>query len=247
MTKGREKSDGLIVPEGRRKPVPTARTRGGKGATEREAAGQLDLHLGTAENPRGAEGGADGRRRPSAPLAVPKPRGTTKKTLRPMTMEEVAARNNLVAAFRQVASNKGAAGPDGQSVAEVRRHLGRVLDRLHRELLAGTYRPGLIRRVWIPKPGGERGLGIPNVVDRIVGQAVHQVLSPHYEPTFHASSHGFRPGRSGRSGASPGTSSSTSAPTSPASLMRCCGPLCGASSGIAGCSPSATGSSPPTR
>jgi RNA-directed DNA polymerase len=113
-----------------------------------------------------------------------------------MTMEEVAARNNLAAAFRQVASNNGAAGPDGQSVAEVRKHLGRVLDRLHRELLEGTYRPGLIRRVWIPKPGGERGLGIPNVIDRIVGQAVHQVLGPHYEPTFHSSSHGFRPGRS---------------------------------------------------
>lgn len=50
--------------------------------------------------------------------------------------------------------------------------------------------------MWIPKPGGQRGLGIPNVVDRIVQQAVHQVLSPHYEPTFHDSSHGFRTGRS---------------------------------------------------
>jgi group II intron reverse transcriptase/maturase len=64
-------------------------------------------------------------------------------------------------------------------------------------LLDGSYCPGLIRRAWIPKAGGgERGLGIPNVVDRIVQQAVHQVLSPHYEPTFHGSSHGFRPGRS---------------------------------------------------
>ena len=68
---------------------------------------------------------------------------------------------------------------------------------LRQELLNGSYRPGDIRRVWLPKPGGgQRGLGIPNVVDRIVGQAVHQVLSPHYEPTFHESSHGFRPGRS---------------------------------------------------
>lgn len=117
--------------------------------------------------------------------------------LRPMTMEEVASEDNLLVAFRQVASNDGAAGPDRQSVAVVREHRDEVLGRLRRELLAGSYVPGLIRRVWIPKAGGgERGLGIPNVVDRIVQQAVHQVLSPHYEPRFHKSSHGFRPGRS---------------------------------------------------
>lgn len=112
-------------------------------------------------------------------------------------MEEVADPGNLAAAFERVASNKGAGGPDGESVIEVRAHLDVVLRRLHRALLDGTYSPGLIRRVWIPKHGGgARGLGIPNVIDRIVGQAVHQMLSPHYEPTFHASSHGFRPGRS---------------------------------------------------
>lgn len=197
MTKGREKSDGCIVPKGRRKLIQTARTRGGKAATESQAAGQLNLHLGTADSPRGAEVGSGGHRCPPGSIAVPKPRGTRRPALRPMTMEEVADRGNLVEAFRRVASNDGAAGPDGQSVAEVRRHLGRVLDRLHRTLLEGTYEPGLTRRVWIPKPGGgDRGLGIPNVVDRIVQQAVHQVLSPHYEPTFHPSSHGFRPGRS---------------------------------------------------
>jgi len=68
---------------------------------------------------------------------------------------------------------------------------------MKRALLEGRYQPGMIRRVWIPKPGGgERGLGIPNVVDRVVQQAVHRVLSPNYEPTFHEGSHGFRPGRS---------------------------------------------------
>jgi group II intron reverse transcriptase/maturase len=67
---------------------------------------------------------------------------------------------------------------------------------LHRALLDGTYQPGDIRRVWIPKPGGgERGLGIPNVIDRWVQQAVLQILEPVFEPTFHSSSHGFRPKR----------------------------------------------------
>jgi group II intron reverse transcriptase/maturase len=79
----------------------------------------------------------------------------------------------------------------------MRSYIDDILDRLHVELLSGRYQPGLIRRVWIPKAsGGQRGLGIPNVVDRIVQQAVHQVLAPLYEPDFHRSSHGFRPGRS---------------------------------------------------
>jgi group II intron reverse transcriptase/maturase len=114
-----------------------------------------------------------------------------------MTMEEVAKEENLRRAFARVAANDGAPGPDRRAVAEVRKHLDAVLLTLNTTLLDESYRPGLIRRVWIPKAGGgERALGIPNVVDRIVQQAVHQVLSPNYEPTFHASSHGFRPGRS---------------------------------------------------
>jgi RNA-directed DNA polymerase len=114
-----------------------------------------------------------------------------------MTMEEVANNDNLIRAFEEVAQNRGAPGADGRSIDEVRRHLHELLPVLHRRLLDGTYRPGLIRRVWIPKSGGgERGLGIPDVVDRWVQQAVLCILSPHWEPTFHASSHGFRPGRS---------------------------------------------------
>jgi len=114
-----------------------------------------------------------------------------------MTMEEVASEENLRQAFEEVARNKGAAGPDGQGIEEVREQLGEILEGIRGELLAGRYQPGTIRRVWIPKPcGGERGLGIPNVVDRLVQQAVHRVLGPNYEPTFHEASHGFRPGRS---------------------------------------------------
>jgi RNA-directed DNA polymerase len=111
-------------------------------------------------------------------------------------LESVTSVSNLAQALLNVARNKGAAGVDGRSVDEVVGAAPRLLPYLRRELLAGTYRPGDIRRVWIPKPGGgQRGLGIPNVVDRWVQQAVLQVLQPIFEPTFHASSHGFRPGR----------------------------------------------------
>jgi group II intron reverse transcriptase/maturase len=116
-----------------------------------------------------------------------------------MTLESVASYENLAFAFERVAANKGAPGPNRQTIADVRAHLHVVLVELRQELLDGRYQPGLIRRVWIPKGSGSkefRGLGIPDVVDRIVGQAVLQVMSPHYEPTFHPSSHGFRPGRS---------------------------------------------------
>jgi group II intron reverse transcriptase/maturase len=113
----------------------------------------------------------------------------------PATMEEVAYR--LTSALVKVASNKGAPGPDGQTIEALCEQWFSVLPRLQADLLAGTYRPGEIRRVYIPKPGGgQRGLGIPDVVDRVVCEAVRQVLEPLWEPTFHSSSHGFRPGRS---------------------------------------------------
>ena len=109
-------------------------------------------------------------------------------------MEELV--EQLDAAFEHVASNKGAPGPDRQSIADVRKHLDEILPSLRRALLSGDYQPGKIRRVWIPKSGGKRGLGIPNVIDRMVQEAARRVLEPQYEPTFHPSSHGFRPGRS---------------------------------------------------
>ena len=111
-------------------------------------------------------------------------------------LDRIAAPRNLAVALRNVARNKGAPGVDGRSVDEVVAAPPRLLWSLRRRLLDGRYRPGDIRRVWIPKPGGgERGLGIPNVVDRWVQQAVLQVLEPIFEPTFHSSSHGFRPAR----------------------------------------------------
>jgi group II intron reverse transcriptase/maturase len=109
-------------------------------------------------------------------------------------VEEVV--EGLSRAFDKVAANKGAPGPDRQTIEGVRKRLPEVLAKLSAALLTGTYQPGEIRRVWIPKGGGgQRGLGIPNVVDRVVQEAVRGVLEPLYEPTFHPSSHGFRPNR----------------------------------------------------
>ena len=200
MAKRREESDGRVVPEGRRKAVPTARNRAGREGDHGQRTGRpaATCSLETADSPQGAVPGAEtGQPAPSVRYAVPKSRNTHGETLPAMTMEEVASDGNLRRAFEEVARNRGAPGPDGQSIDEVREHLDELLPTLRRSLLDGTYRPGMIRRVWIPKPGGgERGLGIPDVVDRWVQQAVHQVLSPHCEPTFHPSSHGFRPGRS---------------------------------------------------
>jgi group II intron reverse transcriptase/maturase len=111
-------------------------------------------------------------------------------------LEQVASRSNLAGALLNVARNKGAAGIDGRSVKEAVLSAETLLPKLQAELLNGIYRPGDIRRVWIPKPGGgQRGLGIPNVVDRWVQQAILQVLEPLVEPTFHPSSHGFRSNR----------------------------------------------------
>lgn len=114
-------------------------------------------------------------------------------------LNDVVSSRNLAAALLHVASKKGAPGVDGRSIGEVVAVAHRLLPCLRRDLLSGRYHPGDIRRKWIPKPGGgERGLGIPNVVDRWVQQAIHQVLSPLFEPSFHGSSHGFRPGRGAR-------------------------------------------------
>ena len=155
------------------------------------------MFLETADSPQGDAAGAARDQSLPATSAVPKSRDRRGEVPAAMTMEEIAAYENLMEAFEQVKANDGAPGPDRQSVTMVAEHLDEILPRLSRALLDETYRPGMIRRVWIPKAGGgQRGLGIPDVVERIVQGAVHQVIAPHYEPTFHPSSHGFRPGRS---------------------------------------------------
>jgi RNA-directed DNA polymerase len=116
-------------------------------------------------------------------------------------LEEIASGPILAKALLNVAANKGAAGVDGKSVEEVVLNVRSLLPKLQHALLKGSYRPGDVRRVWIPKPGGkgQRGLGVPNVIDRWVGEATRLVLEPIFEPLFHDSSHGFRPERGARS------------------------------------------------
>lgn len=114
-----------------------------------------------------------------------------------MLMEQVVGHANLLDALARVESNKGAPGVDGMSVKSLRCWLGEHWQRIKAELLAGQYRPMAVRRADIPKHGGgTRMLGIPTAADRFIQQAVLQVLTPIFNPTFSDSSYGFRPGRS---------------------------------------------------
>ena len=156
-----------------------------------------------ADSPKGDGhvGGADESARKTQPVHTANDSHRSESTPPPAggychLLELVADQGNLRRALTSVADNKGAPGVDGRSVEDVEQEARQLLPRLRDALLTETYVPGDIRRVWIPKPsGGQRGLGIPNVIDRWIQQAVRQVLEPIYEPTFHESSHGFRPGR----------------------------------------------------
>ncbi len=112
-------------------------------------------------------------------------------------MEKVASSANLNQAYKRVKANGGAPGVDGMTVADLRPWIADNRERLIASLLDGSYRPQSVRGKEIPKPGGKgvRKLGIPTVVDRLVQQAFLQVLEPILDPTFSASSFGFRPGR----------------------------------------------------
>ena len=115
-----------------------------------------------------------------------------------MLMEEVVRRENVYAAYQRVVRNGGAPGVDGLPVEDLMAYCQTHWVRIRGELLDGTYCPQPVRRVEIPKPGGKgmRMLGIPTVLDRLIQQALLQVLQPIIDPTFSADSFGFRPGRS---------------------------------------------------
>jgi len=111
-------------------------------------------------------------------------------------MEEVVERSNLKRAYQRVVENKGAPGVDDVSVPEFKDWLKMHWPSVRIALLEGRYLPRPVRRVDIPKPsGGMRMLGVPTVIDRLIQQALHQVLQPLFEPSFSDSSFGFRPGR----------------------------------------------------
>ena len=165
---------------------------------ERQQGGfyQPSLFEGWQESPRPDQ---DGEARslsvrpaePQTPTALEPARALTVSL-----MEEVTDRDNLNRAYRRVVSNKGSAGVDGLTVGDLKTWLATHKDTLIASLLDGTYQPQPVRGVQIPKPGGGvRQLGIPTVVDRLAQQAILQVLEKRLDPTFSASSFGFRPGR----------------------------------------------------
>ena len=112
-------------------------------------------------------------------------------------MEEVCERKNCWQAYKQVKANKGSPGIDGMTIGDLAGYLKQHWPTIREQLLSGSYRPQPVRRVEIPKPdGGMRKLGIPTVLDRLIQQAVMQVLQRRWDPTFSEHSHGFRPKRS---------------------------------------------------
>ena len=169
-------------------------------SVERQQGGgyQLDLFdealLKALRHGASGEGGtgAGARVEPQALTALEQQRALTQDL-----MERVASSANLNRAYKRVKANKGAPGADGMTVQDLRPWLAEHKDALVAQLVRGDYRPQPVKGVEIPKPaGGVRQLGIPSVVDRLVQQAILQVLQPILEPSFSASSFGFRPGRS---------------------------------------------------
>ena len=114
-------------------------------------------------------------------------------------LEKILDRNNLNLAYKRVKANKGSHGVDGMAVSELLSYLKQNGAQIKQSILEGTYRPNPVRRVSIPKPDGKvRLLGIPTVLDRVIQQAIAQILSPIFEEKFSDSSYGFRPNRNAK-------------------------------------------------
>ena len=140
------------------------------------------MHSPSATSPTG---GAEARR------------VVTQPALHDDLMERIVDRANMRRAWKRVKANKGAPGSDGMTLEDFPTFARSHWSAVRQDLLDGTYQPQPVRRVSIPKPnGGERWLGIPSVVDRVIQQAIGQVLTPIFDPGFSESSFGFRPGRS---------------------------------------------------
>lgn len=161
------------------------------------------MRNGDAGNRAGMPGYSSGSsgRNPQEPVAgasnlTARKEHSSRKTMQ--LMEAVVEGENMLKALRQMEANKGSAGVDGVSVSALRASLREHWPRIKERLLEGRYQPQPVRKVEIPKPGGKgmRQLGIPTVMDRLIQQALNQVMQPIFEPDFSDSSYGFRPGRS---------------------------------------------------
>src|SRR6266699_3857004 len=152
---------------------------------------QIELDFTSARTGEAREAGREETESSEAMSGTENPANTNR------LMEEVCERENLKEALRRVKANKGSAGVDGITVGGITDYLKQNWPTIREQLLNGTYEPQPVRRVEIPKPdGGVRKLGIPTVLDRLIQQAVMQVLQRRWDRTFSDHSYGFRPGRS---------------------------------------------------
>jgi RNA-directed DNA polymerase len=157
-----------------------------------EAMRQMPARAGRAGVARGEAAGEPVSDEADGPRHQPNDTGKPHAAL----LHAAFTRDNLQRALKRVRANKGAAGVDGLDIGQTAAHLITAWPAIREQLLAGTYRPSAVRRVMIPKPdGGERELGIPTVTDRLIQQALLQVLQPILDPSFSEHSYGFRPGR----------------------------------------------------
>ena len=191
-----EKSAEVVVVDGRPQRLKARRRTGREGVLNDMSMSQAQRQM-PARAGRAGVGRGEAAREPvsdeaEGPRHEPNDTGNPHATL----LHAALTRENLQRALKRVRANKGAAGVDGLDIDQTARHLMTAWPAIREQLLAGTYRPSAVRRVLIPKPdGGQRELGIPTVVDRLIQQALLQVLQPILDPGFSEHSYGFRPGR----------------------------------------------------